>query len=91
MEQPSSPSDAKEKGSQNQSTTHTSFMISDILDSGRRSRSTTGEESAEENVRDTTPSPRSELGEEKREQREGSMSSDAEVEKSSGSQGLLLS
>ena len=87
MEQPHSPvARETEKGN---SSTHTSFMISDILDSTPRNRSCSVEESiASEDLSRGSP----ESGEEpdsQAEQREGSPSSDTETEKSSTAQGLL--
>jgi len=75
-----------EKCNQNQSTTHTSFMICDILDSGRRNRSSTGDETTSEEQ--SVGSPRSPVsdGSESKE-REGSVASDSETERSGSSQG----
>ncbi len=96
MEQPKSPPDGKGKDKVNQSTTHTSFMISDILDSTRtpRSRSTSSEDGVDDHTRDASHSPMSMTDQDphsegRPEIGEGNLSSDGETDKSGGYRFLL--
>ncbi len=93
MDRPTSPSEDKVREKVNHSTTHTSFMISDILDSRltrtARSKNTTAdiEDKVGDRSRDGSHSPMSVIDHDSRsdgrpEVGEGNMSSDGETEKS---------
>ena len=82
MEQSNQSGETSSNEKSNQSTTHTSFMICDILDSGPRHRSSTGDEATSEDQSLGSPrSPGSDRSESK--ERDGSVASDSETERTS--------